>query len=73
MPMQRCEMRTYLGSTASPDRRWIGDGFPVRHSVGHEDCDADHSGQAYRRKTDRVSERATLATPYRTVKAKSSR
>ena len=58
MPMQRCEMRTYLGSTASPDRRWIGDGFPVRHSVGHEDCDADHSGQAYRRKTDRVSERA---------------
>jgi hypothetical protein len=66
-------MKKALGIYSNPDRRWGGDGFPVQHSVGREDCDDDRGGQAYRRKTDRVSKRATLATPYRTVKAKSSR
>ena len=73
MPMRRCETKKALGIYRNPDRRWVGDGFPVRHSLGRDERDDDDGGLAYRRKTDLGSQRATLATSYRTVKAKSSR
>jgi hypothetical protein len=63
-------MKKVLGIYSNLDRRWVGDGFPVRHSVARDDD--DHVAERIA-ENDRVSKRATLATPYRTVKAKSSR
>jgi hypothetical protein len=35
-------MKKAFGIYSNLDRRWVGDGFPVRHSVARDDCDDDH-------------------------------
>ena len=42
MPMRRCEMKKVLGIYSNTDQHWVGDGFPVRHSVARDDSDDDH-------------------------------